>query len=149
MELLVHLNKRIKSRPKIQLPVETLLVQYQDPAAASFVTVWSHTHMSLSPLSIRLVPTLEMGHVFFIPTFQGYIFPYDLLRTSLSWVTVFVLAELHYHLHKDGLSQAGGVQTVWACTYSTHSNGGQTSAPAGQVSLNFIWKETMLFLLLR
>lgn len=41
MELLVHLNKRIKSRPKIQLPVETLLVQYQDPAAASFVTVTS------------------------------------------------------------------------------------------------------------
>ena len=39
MELLVHLNKRIKSRPRIQLPVETLLVQYQDPAAASFVTV--------------------------------------------------------------------------------------------------------------
>ncbi|XP_068090418.1 proteasome adapter and scaffold protein ECM29 isoform X2 [Hyperolius riggenbachi] len=38
MELLVHLNKRIKSRPKIQLPVETLLVQYQDPAAMSFVT---------------------------------------------------------------------------------------------------------------
>ncbi|KAJ8000530.1 hypothetical protein DPEC_G00181070 [Dallia pectoralis] len=38
MELLVHLNKRIKSRPLIQLPVETLLVQYQDPAAASFVT---------------------------------------------------------------------------------------------------------------
>ncbi|XP_039615329.1 proteasome adapter and scaffold protein ECM29 isoform X2 [Polypterus senegalus] len=38
MELLVHINKRIKSRPKIQLPVETLLVQYQDPAAASFVT---------------------------------------------------------------------------------------------------------------
>ncbi|KAL7988627.1 hypothetical protein Chor_007546 [Crotalus horridus] len=39
MELLVHLNKRIKSRPKIQLPVETLLVQYQDPSAVSFVTV--------------------------------------------------------------------------------------------------------------
>uniref|UniRef100_A0A8B9G158 Ecm29 proteasome adaptor and scaffold n=1 Tax=Amazona collaria TaxID=241587 RepID=A0A8B9G158_9PSIT len=38
MELLVHLNKRIKSRPKIQLPVETLLVQYQDPSAVSFVT---------------------------------------------------------------------------------------------------------------
>ncbi|KAM9329749.1 proteasome adapter and scaffold protein ECM29 [Gastrophryne carolinensis] len=38
MELLVHLNKRIKSRPKIQLPVETLLVQYHDPAAVSFVT---------------------------------------------------------------------------------------------------------------
>ncbi|XP_061311111.1 proteasome adapter and scaffold protein ECM29 isoform X3 [Pezoporus flaviventris] len=38
MELLVHVNKRIKSRPKIQLPVETLLVQYQDPSAVSFVT---------------------------------------------------------------------------------------------------------------
>lgn len=48
MELLVHLNKRIKSRPKIQLPVETLLVQYQDPAAASFVTVriqFCHTQL--------------------------------------------------------------------------------------------------------
>lgn len=44
MELLVHLNKRIKSRPKIQLPVETLLVQYQDPAAMSFVTVCKHSH---------------------------------------------------------------------------------------------------------
>lgn len=39
MELLVHINKRIKSRPTVQLPVEALLVQYQDPAASSFVTV--------------------------------------------------------------------------------------------------------------
>ncbi|XP_019632493.1 PREDICTED: proteasome-associated protein ECM29 homolog [Branchiostoma belcheri] len=38
MELLVHLNKRLKSRPKIQLPVESLLLQYQDPSAVSFVT---------------------------------------------------------------------------------------------------------------
>nr|XP_006821554.1 PREDICTED: proteasome-associated protein ECM29 homolog [Saccoglossus kowalevskii] len=38
MELLVHINKRIKSRPKIQLPVEALLLQYQDPAAVTFVT---------------------------------------------------------------------------------------------------------------
>lgn len=42
MELLVHVNKRIKSRPLVQLPVEALLLQYQDPAASSFVTViWS------------------------------------------------------------------------------------------------------------
>uniref|UniRef100_A0A671MLD4 Proteasome-associated protein ECM29 homolog n=1 Tax=Sinocyclocheilus anshuiensis TaxID=1608454 RepID=A0A671MLD4_9TELE len=54
MELLVHLNKRIKSRPKIQLPVETLLVQYQDPAAASFVTSLS----SPSSLMHLLIPTL-------------------------------------------------------------------------------------------
>lgn len=39
MELLIHINKRIKSRPQVQLPVETLLLQYQDPAASSFVIV--------------------------------------------------------------------------------------------------------------
>ncbi|XP_043224262.1 proteasome adapter and scaffold protein ECM29-like [Amphibalanus amphitrite] len=37
MELLVHVNKRLKSRPVVQLPVETLLLQYQDPAASSFL----------------------------------------------------------------------------------------------------------------
>uniref|UniRef100_A0A671MI06 Proteasome-associated protein ECM29 homolog n=1 Tax=Sinocyclocheilus anshuiensis TaxID=1608454 RepID=A0A671MI06_9TELE len=59
MELLVHLNKRIKSRPKIQLPVETLLVQYQDPAAASFVTTLLKASLS-SPSSLMhlLIPTL-------------------------------------------------------------------------------------------
>ena len=39
MELLIHINKRLKSRPKVQLPVEALLLQYQDPSASSFVTV--------------------------------------------------------------------------------------------------------------
>ena len=29
MELLVHINKRIKSNENVQLPIETLLVQYQ------------------------------------------------------------------------------------------------------------------------
>ena len=29
MEVLAHINKRIKSRPRIQLPVDNLLVQYQ------------------------------------------------------------------------------------------------------------------------
>ena len=39
MELLVHINKRVKSRPKIQLPVRALMAQYQDPEASPFVTV--------------------------------------------------------------------------------------------------------------
>lgn len=39
MELLIHINKRVKSRPLVQLPVEALLLQYQDPAASSFVIV--------------------------------------------------------------------------------------------------------------
>ncbi|XP_056374752.1 proteasome adapter and scaffold protein ECM29 [Hyla sarda] len=47
MELLVHLNKRIKSRSKVQLPVETLLVQYQDPAAVSFVTNFTIIYIKL------------------------------------------------------------------------------------------------------
>ncbi|TRY72263.1 hypothetical protein TCAL_11939 [Tigriopus californicus] len=38
MELLVHINKRVKNNANIQLPMDTLLVQYQDPSATSFVT---------------------------------------------------------------------------------------------------------------
>lgn len=39
MELLIHINRRVKTRPQVQLPVEALLLQYQDPAASSFVIV--------------------------------------------------------------------------------------------------------------
>lgn len=39
MELLIHVNRRIKTRSQVQLPVEALLTQYQDPSATSFVTV--------------------------------------------------------------------------------------------------------------
>lgn len=63
MELLVHLNKRIKSRPKIQLPVETLLVQYQDPAAVSFVTVsvlLEYFWLRVSFLSWHLVDVISI-----------------------------------------------------------------------------------------
>ncbi|KAG5880535.1 hypothetical protein JTB14_026768 [Gonioctena quinquepunctata] len=38
MELLIHVNRRLKTRALIQLPVEALLTQYQDPSATSFVT---------------------------------------------------------------------------------------------------------------
>lgn len=44
MELLVHINKRIKTRPLVQLPIEALLLQYQDPTASSFVTVSVYYH---------------------------------------------------------------------------------------------------------
>ncbi|GAB6029010.1 hypothetical protein CHUAL_004798 [Chamberlinius hualienensis] len=47
MELLVHINKRIKSRPKVQLPVEALLLQYQDPQATSFVTNFTIIYLKL------------------------------------------------------------------------------------------------------
>ena len=38
LELLVHINKRVKGNENIQLPVDALLQQYQDPSATSFVT---------------------------------------------------------------------------------------------------------------
>ncbi|PNF26280.1 hypothetical protein B7P43_G02686 [Cryptotermes secundus] len=47
MELLVHINKRIKSRSLVQLPVEALLLQYQDPAASSFVTNFTIIYIKL------------------------------------------------------------------------------------------------------
>ena len=39
MELLVHFNKRMKSRPNLQLPVADLMHLYQDPSSSSFLSV--------------------------------------------------------------------------------------------------------------
>ncbi|XP_076089191.1 proteasome adapter and scaffold protein ECM29-like isoform X1 [Mytilus galloprovincialis] len=41
MELLVHINKRLKSLNKVQLPVESLITQYLDPSASSIITNFS------------------------------------------------------------------------------------------------------------
>ncbi|RXN25525.1 proteasome-associated ECM29-like protein [Labeo rohita] len=61
MELLVHLNKRIKSRPKIQLPVETLLVQYQDPSAASFVTNFTIIYIKMGYPRLEVSKQCELA----------------------------------------------------------------------------------------
>ncbi|KAI7810407.1 proteasome adapter and scaffold protein ECM29 [Triplophysa rosa] len=61
MELLVHLNKRIKSRPKVQLPVETLLVQYQDPAAASFVTNFTIIYIKMGYPRLEVSKQCELA----------------------------------------------------------------------------------------
>ncbi|XP_023685449.2 proteasome adapter and scaffold protein ECM29 [Paramormyrops kingsleyae] len=61
MELLVHLNKRIKSRPKIQLPVETLLVQYQDPSAASFVTNFTIIYIKMGYPRLEVAKQCELA----------------------------------------------------------------------------------------
>lgn len=39
MEVLTHINKRIKSRPLVQVPIEPLLDLYKDPQANSFLIV--------------------------------------------------------------------------------------------------------------
>ncbi|XP_058794814.1 proteasome adapter and scaffold protein ECM29 isoform X2 [Phymastichus coffea] len=55
MELLIHINRRIKSRPQVQLPVEALLLQYQDPAASSFVINFTIIYIKLG------YPRMEMS----------------------------------------------------------------------------------------
>lgn len=47
MELLLHVNKRVKSRSQVQLPVEALLQQYQDPATTSFVINFTIIYLKL------------------------------------------------------------------------------------------------------
>ncbi|XP_062864224.1 proteasome adapter and scaffold protein ECM29 isoform X2 [Trichomycterus rosablanca] len=61
MELLVHVNKRIKSRPRIQLPVETLLVQYQDPVAVSFVTNFTIIYIKLGYPRLDVAKQCELA----------------------------------------------------------------------------------------
>jgi len=67
MELLVHINKRIKNNHNIQLPVEALLLQYQDPMATSFVINFTiiYLKMGFPRLSIEkqaeLVPSVLAG----------------------------------------------------------------------------------------
>ncbi|CAH0555694.1 unnamed protein product [Brassicogethes aeneus] len=64
MELLIHVNRRIKTRPLVQLPVEALLTQYQDPSATSFVTnftiIYIKTGFPRLPIEkqAELVPTI-------------------------------------------------------------------------------------------
>uniref|UniRef100_T1J5P2 TOG domain-containing protein n=1 Tax=Strigamia maritima TaxID=126957 RepID=T1J5P2_STRMM len=60
MELLVHINKRIKSRPLIQLPVDALLLQYQDPAATSFVTNFTIIYIKLGYPRLEVAKQAEL-----------------------------------------------------------------------------------------
>ena len=67
MELLVHINKRIKNNANIQLPGESLLLQYQDPASTSFVINFTiiYLRMGFPRLSLErqaeLVPMVLAG----------------------------------------------------------------------------------------
>ena len=67
MELLVHINKRIKNNTNIQLPVEALLLQYQDPSATSFVINFTIIYLKMGfprlPMEkqAELVPSVLAG----------------------------------------------------------------------------------------
>lgn len=43
MELLVHVNKRLNSRPQVTLPVDQLIAQYSDSNNSSLITVSYYT----------------------------------------------------------------------------------------------------------
>uniref|UniRef100_A0A6P7FNW0 Proteasome-associated protein ECM29 homolog n=1 Tax=Diabrotica virgifera virgifera TaxID=50390 RepID=A0A6P7FNW0_DIAVI len=60
MELLIHVNRRLKSRPQVQLPVEALLTQYQDPSATSFVTNFTIIYLKTGFPRLTLEKQIEL-----------------------------------------------------------------------------------------
>lgn len=64
MELLIHVNKRVKCRNDVQLPVETLLQLYRDPTANSFIINFSIIYITMGfprlpkDKQLKLAPTL-------------------------------------------------------------------------------------------
>ncbi|XP_071452225.1 proteasome adapter and scaffold protein ECM29-like isoform X2 [Hetaerina americana] len=64
MEVLLHISKRLKSEPSVQLPVEELLTIFKDPESDSFVTNFSLNYIKMGyprlPIEKRakLVPSL-------------------------------------------------------------------------------------------
>jgi proteasome component ECM29 len=47
MEVLAHVNKRVKSRPQIQLPVEQLIQQYEAPDCSPFVANFDIVYLKM------------------------------------------------------------------------------------------------------
>ena len=47
MELLVHVNKRVKNNDNIQLPMEALLEQYSNPSSTSFIINFSIIYIKI------------------------------------------------------------------------------------------------------
>ncbi|XP_075970288.1 proteasome-associated protein ECM29 homolog [Anticarsia gemmatalis] len=75
MELLVHVNKRVKCRADVQLPVETLLKQYMDTTSNSFIINFSiiyitmgfprlprEKQISLAPCLLEAIENKPQGH---------------------------------------------------------------------------------------
>ncbi|XP_013777201.1 proteasome-associated protein ECM29 homolog [Limulus polyphemus] len=60
MELLVHINKRLKSRPLVQLPVDGLLLQYQDPAATSFIVNFTIIYIKMGYPRLEISKQIEI-----------------------------------------------------------------------------------------
>ncbi|XP_068677297.1 proteasome adapter and scaffold protein ECM29-like isoform X3 [Montipora foliosa] len=59
--LLTHLNKRLKSRPRIQLPVNSLLLQYQDASIPAFVSNFSILYLKMGFPRLSLETQVELA----------------------------------------------------------------------------------------
>ncbi|XP_068630379.1 proteasome-associated protein ECM29 homolog [Battus philenor] len=75
MELLVHVNKRVKCRSDVQLPVQTLLLLYGESTANSFIINFSIIYitmgfprlprdkqLALAPLLLEVIENKPQGH---------------------------------------------------------------------------------------
>nr|XP_054765332.1 proteasome adapter and scaffold protein ECM29-like [Lytechinus pictus] len=62
LELLVHVNKRLKSRPQVQIPVESLLLQYQDPSSITFVTNFTILYLKMGFPRLEISKQAELAH---------------------------------------------------------------------------------------
>ena len=98
MELLVHINKRIKNNPNIQLPVDSLLLQYQDPAATSFVVNFTIIYIKMgyprlpAAKQVELIPSV-LASIESKPTSH---------QDSLLLMIMPVLGEVAKHCPADG-----------------------------------------------
>uniref|UniRef100_A0A1I8HBE9 Proteasome-associated protein ECM29-like protein n=1 Tax=Macrostomum lignano TaxID=282301 RepID=A0A1I8HBE9_9PLAT len=64
LELLVHINKRLRSRSQIQLPIDSLIKQYANPDNSFFITNFSIIYIKMGfprmprPKQLQLLPEL-------------------------------------------------------------------------------------------
>lgn len=69
MELLVHVNKRVKCRSEVQLPIKTLLENYKDPKANSFIIV-SFTYTNLFQLEYNNQLYFKLNKKIYVKIFR-------------------------------------------------------------------------------
>ena len=67
MELLVHVNKRVKNNDKVQLPMQALLEQYKNPGQSSFVLNFTIIYLKMGfprmPLEqkVQIIPNILLS----------------------------------------------------------------------------------------
>ncbi|CAG0916521.1 unnamed protein product [Notodromas monacha] len=60
MELIVYMNRRLKTNPNIQLPVQALISQYQNPSASSFVLNFTIIYLKMGIPRLDVAKQVEL-----------------------------------------------------------------------------------------